>query len=83
MHLLAKSIPYYLESKKKQIIKKSHLPCSEELKGKFTLTKTLFKTSELIKYLGPKIIRNSIVHIPAEYESVFFSYSWDSDKWER
>ena len=36
-----------------------------------------------IEYLGHKIIRNSIVHIPAENEPVFFSYSWDIGKWER
>ena len=41
------------------------------MKAKFTSPKTLFKTSE-VQYLDHKIIRNSILHIPATNEPVFF-----------
>ena len=69
MRSLAKSLPHYLVSIKKQLnIEISRLPSSEEMKAKFALTNTLFKTSK-VEYLGHKIIRNSIIHEMVENEN--------------
>ena len=73
MRSVAKSVSYYLVSKKKQLIEISDLPCSEELKAKFTSTKTVFKTSK-VEHLGHKIDQNGILHIPTANEPVFFLF---------
>ena len=68
MRSLAKSVPYYLVTKKKQLIEVSHLPCSEELKGSSRKRKLSLKPPQ-VEYLVHKIILNSIVHVPVVNEN--------------